>query len=152
MATRLLHGIQLFEQFWKGTTQGSSLWSFIKIGQGVKEEMSFDVIVDGRTDAGRRAMSTYVLMWAKKYCTHSYSSCTLHFSSMRSICIWILKSIPQRIVMLRTRLPGRIHAHAYHYYIPFTFRRGRRRFPLENLVKYRGTGPCGFRQEVFPKM
>ena len=46
MATRVLHGIHFFEQIWKGTTQGTSLWSFIKIGQVVKEKMSFKAIVD----------------------------------------------------------------------------------------------------------
>ena len=46
MVTRVLHGTNFFKHFWKGTTQGTSLWSFIKIGQAVKEEMSFEAIVD----------------------------------------------------------------------------------------------------------
>ena len=36
----------------------------------------------------------------KKYCRQSYGSCTLHFSSMRSICVWSFKSVPQRLLEL----------------------------------------------------
>ena len=37
----------------KGTTQGTSLWSFMKIGPVVLEKKSFKAIEDRRTDAGQ---------------------------------------------------------------------------------------------------
>ena len=73
MSTRVLHVIHFIYQFWKGTTEGISLWSFITISQAVKEKMSFAVIVDDarRTpDAGHRPITIadiehFVLRWAK---------------------------------------------------------------------------------------
>ena len=54
MATRVLLGFELFDQTWKGTFQGTSLPSLIKIGEVVKEEKKFEEIVDGRSNDGRQ--------------------------------------------------------------------------------------------------
>ncbi len=53
MATRVLHGIQFFEQFSKGTTQETFLGSLDEIGLAVYEKMSFKLKVYGRTTDGR---------------------------------------------------------------------------------------------------
>jgi hypothetical protein len=58
MTTRVLHGIEFFEQVSKVTTKGTFLFSLDEIGLVVFEEMSFKVNVYGRrTDAGRKAIT-----------------------------------------------------------------------------------------------
>jgi sugar diacid utilization regulator len=52
MATRVLHGIKLFEQFLKVTTKGTFLWSLDEIGSAVYEEKSFKEKVYGTTTYG----------------------------------------------------------------------------------------------------
>jgi hypothetical protein len=42
MATRVLHGIDFFEQLWKSFMQVTFLPSFSKIGPGVQEKKSFE--------------------------------------------------------------------------------------------------------------
>jgi hypothetical protein len=70
MATRVLHGIEFFEQFLKLTTKETFLWSLDKIGLAVYEEMLFKVKVYGQTAAERKAITKTHLMslcerWAK---------------------------------------------------------------------------------------
>ena len=51
-----------------GTTQGSFLWSLVKIQEAVSEEMLFKEIVDGRTtdiERSQKLTEHFVLRWAK---------------------------------------------------------------------------------------
>jgi hypothetical protein len=62
MATRVLHGIDFFEQLWKSFMQVTFLPSFSKIGPGVQEKKSFEgrkLTTDGRrtTDDGHQAIT-----------------------------------------------------------------------------------------------
>ena len=66
MATRIIHGTQLFEGIWKRTTEGTFLWNLVKIQSIVSEEKFFKEKVygrthgrtDGRTDARRHHAMT----------------------------------------------------------------------------------------------
>ena len=70
MATRVLHGSTLFEQFLNPPMPGTSRQNFINFGLTVSEEMSFESVNGRRTDDGRWVITIthlehFVLRWAK---------------------------------------------------------------------------------------
>ena len=51
MATRILHGFQIFEQFSVSITQGSILWNLVKIGLEVQEMLFKEIVARWMTTA-----------------------------------------------------------------------------------------------------
>ena len=50
MTTRILPGLEIFEQLWKGTTLWSFLWSLIEVSQFVQEEILEEIVDKSQTD------------------------------------------------------------------------------------------------------
>ena len=86
MATRILHGTQLFEGIWKRTTYGTFLWNLVKIQLIVSEEFFEGKVyrctngrTDGQMDAGHNAMT--IARWPS---ASGAINCSSNFSFLQS--------------------------------------------------------------------